>query len=107
MNESSHRKQKSSHKRVNHKGSIFSHSKRRGGLDRLKERVSRRAKSAYDKGEKVYKKAKRLYDSVDDASKEMITRVAKKGYETYKKKRAQSERIEKSRKEWQERSKSK
>ena len=103
MHESSKHKQKSSNKRVNHKGSLFSHTKRRGGLDRLKERVSRRAKSAYDKGEKIYKKAKELYDSVDPSTKA----IAKKGYESYKKKRAQSERIEKSRKEWQERSKSK
>lgn len=96
MHESSHRKQKSTHKRVNHKGSIFSHTNRRG-LDRLKERVSRRAKSDYDKGEKIYKKAKELYDSVDPTTKSIV----KKGYESYKKKRAQSERIEKNRKEWQ------
>jgi hypothetical protein len=97
MNESSKPKQKSSHKRVSHKGSLFSHTKRRGGLDRLKERVSRRAKSTFEKGKKVYEKAKGLYDSVDDADKAMITRIAKKGYDTYKKRRALSERIEKNR----------
>lgn len=102
MNESSKYSKKSSHKRVSHKGSVFSNTKR-GGLDRLKKRISGRAKSVYDKGEKVYKKAKELYDSVDPSTKAIV----KKGYETYKKKRAQSERIEKNRKEWQERSKSK
>ena len=107
MHESSKHKQKSSHKRVNHKGSLFSHTKRRGGLDRLKERVSRRAKSVYEKGEKVYKKIKGHYDAVEPGTKATVKHYAKKGYETYKKKRAQSERIEKSRKEWQERSKSK
>jgi hypothetical protein len=96
MNESSKHKQKSTHKRVGHKGSLFSNTKR-GGLDRLKKRISGRAKSAYDKGEKVYKKAKELYDSVDPSTKSIV----KKGYESYKKKRAQSERIEKNRKEWQ------
>ena len=96
MNESSKYSKKSSHRRVSHKGSLFSNTKR-GGLGGLKKRISGRAKSAYDKGEKVYKKVKGLYDSVDDAGKEMITRVAKKGYDTYKKRRALSERIEKNR----------
>ena len=108
MNESSKHKQKSTHKRVGHKGSLLSNAKRRG-LDRLKDRISRRVQDSklYKKGKKVYDKAKGLYDSVDDATKATVKHYAKKGYETYKKKRAQSERIEQNRKEWQNRSKSK
>lgn len=104
MNESSKYSKKSSHRRVSHKGSLFSNTKR-GGLDRLKKRISGRAKSAYDKGKKVYEKAKGYYDALDPSTKATIKHYATKGYETYKKKRAQSERIEKNRKEWQKISK--
>ena len=108
MNESSHRKQKSSSQRVSRKGTVLSHTKR-GGLDRLKSRVSRRVQDSklFKKGKKVYEKIKGHYDAVEPGTKATVKHYAKKGYETYKKKRAQSERIEKSRKEWQERSKSK
>lgn len=108
MNEFTKHKQKSTHKRVGHKGSILSNAKRRG-LDRLKDRISTRVKDSklYKKGKKVYDKAKGYYDALDPSTKATVKHYAKKGYETYKKKRAQSERIEQNRKEWQERSKSK
>ena len=63
--------------------------------------------AVFKKGKKVYEKIKGHYDAVEPGTKATVKHYAKKGYETYKKKRAMSERIEKSRKEWQERSKSK
>ena len=106
MNESANHKQKSSHQRVSRKSAVLSNGKRRG-LDRLKDRVSRRVKDSklYKKGKKVYEKAKGYYDALDPSTKATIKHYATKGYETYKKKRAQSERIEKNRKEWQKISK--